>query len=125
MERDKYGNFNCKKCSGIFFTKVGFKIHLSRQCSIKFEAQNNVHKDASNLPQDEMALQPNECKKSNNGNKTPYQCQECPKIYELQRHVNIVHENLKPFQCQQCDDSFGYKNTFQTHVNNVHRKLTS
>ena len=127
MEGDKDGNFNCKKCPRIFFTKVGFKIHLSRHGEIELKAQNTVH----DLPQDERPLQPNECKKSNNNahvKKTPYQCQECPKVYKtkyrFQLHTKAVHGKIKPYPCQKCDKSYGYKHILRIHVNMVHEKIT-
>ena len=96
MERDRKGFLNCNKCSRRFLTKVGFQNHLNIQHgSIVIEAQQTVHKDASNFPKekvDERPYQSNECK-------TSYETDKC----ELQRHRNVVHEKLKPNQCQQCD----------------------
>ena len=109
MEHDRKGFLNCKKCARRFLTKVGFQNHLNIQHgSIVIEAQQTVHKDASNFPKekvDERPYQSNECK-------TSYETDKC----ELQRHRNVVHEKLKPNQCQQCDKSFGSIHNLQRHI---------
>lgn len=43
--------------------------------------------------------------------------------YQLKRHVNITHRNVKPHQCEQCDASYSKLIDLDNHRNVIHLKL--
>lgn len=43
--------------------------------------------------------------------------------YDLKKHVEAVHLQLRPYECKTCGKRFGHKGTFNNHVRAVHLKL--
>ena len=57
----------------------------------------------------------------------PYKCVSCEKCFglkgNLDKHVNIVHENFRPYKCDFCVKIFGFKNDLKKHVIAIHEKI--
>ena len=58
-------------------------------------------------------------------NKLKFKCDICETTFgqnsSLNRHVRIVHDNLKKFKCQQCSKSFGRSDCLKTHIAAIHK----
>ena len=57
----------------------------------------------------------------------PFQCEDCNfrchQKYFLDKHIDLVHKNLKPFTCVFCNHKAGLKENMLNHVNAVHKNL--
>ena len=57
---------------------------------------------------------------------SPIVCIECGKKFkrpfELKRHEDEVHKNLRTFDCEVCGKSFPRKSSLKSHQQNVHEK---
>ena len=43
--------------------------------------------------------------------------------YYVQKHINLVQNNIKDFECRICDKKFGQKSVLLQHIKLVHPKL--
>ena len=93
------------------------------------EHESNLDEDDSmsntlfeNLENDEEMAQQH--KNNSDIDDKPYTCKICkkgfPRMTNLKRHIDSVHEGKKPYKCQRCDANFGQKSGMKKHLKVVH-----
>ena len=132
----------CDMCENVFTEMSKLESHIAIEHLKKPKKFSFISSDASNVPkkndlyehlskedennselQSELPVVPD--MKENEISKL-HKCNFCLKTFlnlgTFNRHVLIVHENLKPYKCDTCDKKFGLEHNLKSHISKAHEK---
>lgn len=104
-ENSAEDSINCNFCASIFNTREDLENHIKSD-HLKV-GTSNPHKRKINL-----------------FDNTDHQCKFCKKTlsgaYELERHVQILHEGIRDYNCRYCGKTYGSPGNLTRHLNAKH-----
>ena len=114
-ERDSfYEKYDCDRCENTFFLKDSLEKHIKY-----FHEQFNEDGDDNFDMKDDIIL-----KNNLENNTTDHRCFQCgkffPKAYNLNRHIQSVHEGRKDHSCNICGRAFFEERLLKKHIFVVH-----
>ena len=112
--------YSCDNCGKAFGTPEEIKIHVKTVHEGKKYHKCDL---CVGMYASETDLR-NHIKKVHEGVK--YSCHICNKTFTevkgMKKHVRVVHEKIKDYDCKICGKAFGYKNSFNMHMEICTRK---
>ncbi|XP_055631146.1 histone-lysine N-methyltransferase MECOM-like [Toxorhynchites rutilus septentrionalis] len=132
LKKHKYSHapdetpFVCTICSKKFCTSDKLRIHTMRHegvknhkcpfCGMRKTTMYEVKKHINNVHTKDRVTR-------------TYPCDICPSVFSnsgnLNRHVNIVHLEMKPFVCTVCERAFGKSDHLKRHMKTHNRSSTT
>ena len=128
MKKKHFQLHKCEKCHLTFLTKVDLDHHVEMKhkkkiptigekcyiCGKVFEGYHQTEKLKVHM-------------KVNHQDKS-LRCDLCGYIFahkeSLERHVFVVHENLKLYKCENCNDAFSHSQDLVSHIERNHQAKT-
>ena len=109
-------NYKCEHCSYATTDNFRLKIHLKKEHGMEDEEiQDKIN--SKKKPTGPLTT-PVELPKVLNINTVP--CDECEQSFtsasSLERHIKLVHDNLKEFKCQDCDYAANVREDLLVHM---------